>query len=419
METINYSSFKLTLSLIVFVALTAMSCGSDPGDELVDPLSVAFDPPSGYHGEVVTIRGTNFKGSRSLTSVFIGGRAATILSLTSSQIVVAVPFGAKSGPITVSYYDDNANHVVHKSKTDFVVDASAAKFTGGVRTTGVAFSINGKGYMGTGFSYSPQKDFWEMDPATMVWTQKADFPGDERTDAFGFAINGKGYIGGGSNNSPDDVVDFYEYDPSANKWLAKASLPYEFRGTAAFVADGKGYIATGATRFSDPIKKFYEYDPAQDSWTEKAAFPGTPRLYATAFSVNNKGYVATGFDKYLPTTSDDINVKDVWEYDPSTDSWKERASFPGFGRVASVSFSLNGKGYICNGFLGKNGAYVSAAHTNEVWSFDPHTNAWKQEADFNGAPRSFAFAFTIGSTAYIGGGNDFLGNYDDVRTYPK
>ena len=68
METINYSSFKLTLSLIVFVALTAMSCGSDPGDELVDPLSVAFDPPSGYHGEVVTIRGTNFKGSRSLTN---------------------------------------------------------------------------------------------------------------------------------------------------------------------------------------------------------------------------------------------------------------------------------------------------------------------------------------------------------------
>jgi N-acetylneuraminic acid mutarotase len=418
MERINCNAFKLPLSLIICVALTALSCGSDPGDELADPLSLTFDPPSGYHGEVLTIKGTNFKGTHGLTSVSIGGISpATIVSMSSSEIVVSVPFGAKSGIITVSYRDDNANTVIHKSKNDFVVDASSPKFTGGVRTNGVAFSINGKGYMGTGFSYSYKKDFWEMDPATMVWTQKADFPGIERSNAFGFAINGKGYIGGGENNQPDDVVDFYEYDPSTNKWLAKASLTYEIAGPAAFVANNKGYIATGFDRYLDPINKVYQYDPALDSWTEKAAFPGTARMWASAFSINNKGYVAAGFDNYFTSTADDINVKDVWEYDPSSDSWTEKASFPGFGRVGSVGFSLTGKGYICNGFLGKNGAYTTAAHTNEVWSFDPAANAWNQKADFNGAPRSFAFAFTIGNSAYIGGGNDYFSYYDDVRTY--
>ena len=41
------------------------------------------------------------------------------------------------------------------------------------------------------------KDFWEYDPATNAWTQKADFGGTARLDAVGFSIGSKGYIGTG------------------------------------------------------------------------------------------------------------------------------------------------------------------------------------------------------------------------------
>ena len=51
----------------------------------------------------------------------------------------------------------------------------------------IAFSIAGKGYLGTGNTGAPgsindvQKDFWMYDPAINVWTQKADFGGSAVT----------------------------------------------------------------------------------------------------------------------------------------------------------------------------------------------------------------------------------------------
>ena len=67
----------------------------------------------------------------------------------------------------------------------------------------VGFSIGSKGYIGTGllivtFHF---KDFWEYDPATNTWTQKADFGGTARTNAVGFSIGSKGYIGTGNDGS--------------------------------------------------------------------------------------------------------------------------------------------------------------------------------------------------------------------------
>src|SRR4051794_1297388 len=49
------------------------------------------------------------------------------------------------------------------------------------------FSIGAKGYMGGGFEQSISRaDFWEYDPATGAWTEKASFRGGPRVAATGF-----------------------------------------------------------------------------------------------------------------------------------------------------------------------------------------------------------------------------------------
>src|SRR6185369_4861796 len=63
------------------------------------------------------------------------------------------------------------------------------------RTDAVGFSIGNKGYIGLG---SNQKDFWEFDPVTNVWTQKANYPGAANSGAVGFSIGSKGFVGTGS-----------------------------------------------------------------------------------------------------------------------------------------------------------------------------------------------------------------------------
>lgn len=135
---------------------------------------------------------------------------------------------------------------------------------GNWRFEAVGFSIGNKGYLGTGISNGGEaKDFWEYDPPSNTWIQKADFGGVARSNAVGFNIGSKGYIGCGLRNyNPTTYYkDFWEYDPATNTWIQKA----DFAGTArtdavGFSIGGKGYIGTGSEHIStDYYKDFWEY----------------------------------------------------------------------------------------------------------------------------------------------------------------
>src|SRR5688572_21104999 len=83
------------------------------------------------------------------------------------------------------------------------------------RYTAVAFTINGKGYYGTGYN-TWEKDMWEYDATTNAWTQKASMPAaaPTRQAAVGFSIVNYGYVGLGASTSY--YVDLWRFDPVAN-----------------------------------------------------------------------------------------------------------------------------------------------------------------------------------------------------------
>jgi len=117
----------------------------------------------------------------------------------------------------------------------------------------VGFSIGTKGYFGTGFTITSgvTNEFWEYDPAINRWTEKASLPvSAARTEAVGFSIGTKGYIGTGYVFTDDEIVnlnDFWEYDPTTDDWTEKASLPVSSARAEAvgFSIGTKGYIGTG------------------------------------------------------------------------------------------------------------------------------------------------------------------------------
>jgi uncharacterized protein (TIGR03437 family) len=59
----------------------------------------SFTPTSGKPGTAVTITGQHLGG---VTSVTFNGKAATIISVTFTQIKVTVPSGATTGKIKVT-----------------------------------------------------------------------------------------------------------------------------------------------------------------------------------------------------------------------------------------------------------------------------------------------------------------------------
>jgi len=118
----------------------------------------------------------------------------------------------------------------------------------------VGFTIGTKGYLGTGrdasnfASNNPLDDFWEYDPITNSWTQKANFGGGPRVGAVGFSIGSYGYIGTGVANTIQ-YNDFWEYNPIANTWTQVANVGGPPRSFAVgFSIAGKGYIGTGIVR---------------------------------------------------------------------------------------------------------------------------------------------------------------------------
>lgn len=200
---------------------------------------------------------------------------------------------------------------------DFTGDTVSCSFWGGV-----AFEINGKGYVGTGqVDGRTSKNIYEYDPSTGVWAERI-FPGDARVGGVVFKVGGQVVLCLGSDGN-QNVTDVYSFD--GREWYKKEPLVDRDGG------------------WNDDYNKI-------------------PRSYAVAFSSNldgdiDRGYVCGG-----------QGTRTAWEYRIDEDRWHEVTEFREamFTRVAGVGFAINGYGYVTCG-----GSSVSSANDNSTWKFIP------------------------------------------------
>ncbi|MBS1658809.1 MAG: T9SS type A sorting domain-containing protein [Bacteroidetes bacterium] len=281
-----------------------------------------------------------------------------------------------------------------------------ASFSNSPLSKAVAFSIGDKGYVVSGADtiVGLSNDTWEYDPATDVWTQKADLGGVARRFAVGLATEEFGYVGLGEGLG-SDPADFWQFNPVSNIWTKKANFPGGSREWATgFSIGDKGYIGNGYE--SKGKKDFWEYDPAANSWSQIADLAGTGRSGSVGFSIGNKGYACTGAVNNTGATDE------LWEFDPSTGQWTEKAAFPGQARAYAVGFVLNGKGYVGCG-LDENGNALS-----DFYAYDPVTDSWEEAAALPGPARYWAVGFSINGKGYVGTGQENSNQYlDDFWEY--
>lgn len=226
------------------------------------------------------------------------------------------------------------------------------------------------------------------------WTQRASMPGTARHRAYTFTIGQRGYFGGGWNGVTM-YGDFWEYDPGSNCWAQKSNYPGGPRLSAfGFSIGNKGYAGTGLDQNLYAQSDFYEYNPVTNQWTMKAYFTGTPVFAATACVANGKGFVFFGDDW-------DLNYwkhNEVYSYNPSTNAWAYVTAFPGDGRRDQVGFTINNMIYIGTG---NDNSYTELG---DWWMFNPNTSTWTAKAPFIGSVRSQAVGFAINGKGYLGTG---------------
>jgi len=204
----------------------------------------------------------------------------------------------------------------------------------------------------------------------------------------------------GSLNDPNHAT--------ANSWAQRASLggPSPRSRASAFTIGEKAYVGLGGSVNSHTyVSDLNVYDPSTNLWTPRANFPGGNRGQAVSFSINGKGYICTGRD--FATAKSDL-----WEYDPIANTWTQKASMPGGARYAAQGFSIGNKGYV--GLGTTNGAN----DLNDFWEYTPATDTWLQKANYPGAGKRYTMGLSSDTKGYIGLGSNSSGNYqNDVWEY--
>jgi N-acetylneuraminic acid mutarotase len=256
----------------------------------------------------------------------------------------------------------------------------------------VGASAGGKMYVFCGLApgWKPIGMVYEYDPVTDKWTKKKPMPVLTHHVAF-TEYRGKIYAFGGfvlTAAGPaawTQVDNAWEYDPVADSWKALAPMPTKRGSPVAAVAGDKIYVIGGATtapgsketavhptRPHVSMGTVEEYDPATNSWRQRSPMP-TPRNHATAGAVNGKIYVIGGRVGGAFITSGSSNVDVVEEYDPATDTWgSARAKMPS-ARSAMASGVHGGRIYVTGG-EGQNAQMMYTFRALEA--YDPASNSW-------------------------------------------
>ena len=285
-----------------------------------------------------------------------------------------------------------------------------AGFPGTPRAKSVSFTINDKVYVIGGVTNASAvlRDVWEYDMASDTWTQKPLFPGPERYGAASFVINDKGYIATGGNDN-GYLDDLWQYNPVTGLWTQETGLPVgmaqhenQRREAFAFAINGKGYLGGGDGFVFGPngtsnyaFFDLWEYNPLNNSWTTKAGIPDfLGRNMAVGVAVNNKGYVGLGCDVWQST-----NRTSLWEYDPVSDTWTSRSSFPSNFTTDATAFVVDSSFYVAGGLN-----ISTIVLSPQIFAYKPSTNTWTALTSFTGGAIAGQVAASSSGRIFMGTG---------------
>lgn len=246
------------------------------------------------------------------------------------------------------------------------------------------------------------------------WVKLAPFP-EPAEELVGAAAGGKLYVFLGIAPGWKPIGMVYEYDPATDKWTKKKPMPLLSHHVAFTEYRGKIYVF-GGFKYPDsgpaawvPIDNAWEYDPATDTWKALAPLP-TKRGSPVAVAVGDKIYVIGGAntppgakDPGVHPRRPHRSVGTVEEYDPATNTWRERASMP-TPRNHATAGAVNGKIYVIGGRVG--GAFISSGSSNidVVEEYDPATDSWGAPRAKMPSARSAMASGVFGGRIYVSGG---------------
>ncbi len=167
--------------------------------------------------------------------------------------------------------------------------------------------------------------------------QLVDFPG-ELGPAIGFGASNRGFVIEAKNNP-----SMYAYDYESFDWQKMKDPPFSnfYKIKAARTKTG-GLILLESNPIEKQGIKVYAYTPKSDTWEQLPNFPADDRNEGTSFEINGRTFYGLGISK-----NTGAGLKDIWEFQPDTKSWKKYGEYPGSGNISLAKVKIGS--FLCFG----------------------------------------------------------------------
>jgi hypothetical protein len=221
-ENSNKDQIVCQDTIYIIAGNTPVLLGIDQMNETWEnkPVSIEYN----YNGIAFSLNNKIYYGAKkNYNNSFVGFYEIDPSNNYSKTKTTDFPVGLNAS-VTTYFSIGNKGYVLFSENSFWQFDAitlqwtKLSNFPGPARYHTISFVIDEYGYMGTGYSSSTHlNDIWRYNPLTDSWTFVSSMP-NPRDYAVAFTINGKAYVGYGHCEWPQynsiDLFDFYEFDPN-------------------------------------------------------------------------------------------------------------------------------------------------------------------------------------------------------------
>jgi len=240
-----------------------------------------------------------------------------------------------------------------------------------------------------------------MSTLTAKWTRLASLPGAARSSHRLSALGGKAYLFGGeatARTSIDSTV--HCLDPTDNSWrsILPAHVPPPRVAHAQAAIRGKLVIFGGRSGIEmgeHELRDLWEFDPVTESWTELAPAGGTPpsaRSFHAATAVGDTLYVFGGCGA-------EGRLADLHAFSTTNRSWTALPPPPDVAGRGGATLEATADGsalWLIGGFAGH--------ETNDLLRFDLSECTWERKPSEWLRPRSVSASIPLGRSLLLFGG---------------
>jgi N-acetylneuraminic acid mutarotase len=218
-------------------------------------------------------------------------------------------------------------------------------------------------------------------------------------------LAGRIYVLGGYPSSRVTVTTVQVYDPESNQWSLTTPLPIPLNHPMPAVANQRLYMIGGQTNANNSgsfVSTVFEFDPLTIQWTNRAPMP-TARSAGAAAAIGNLIYVAGG----RPPRGNDFAV-----YDTENDLWTPLPDLP-TARNHLAACAIDGRIYVAGGRLG---AGFTSPMTAVLEVFDPALGTWTTRAPMP-TVRGGINGIAVNDCFFVFGGEGPEGVFEQMEVY--